>query len=156
MKSQKNKLIKVSSEGYCGLRKFSLSTDNKRLVWDTYRNDEISSIAIEEIDEIVYGQTTQFFQMRHLPRELACLSFSLLVGTACLNLVAPSPMEYEVWTEGLAQLSRRITAQRQGVDIQVQALKELVIEVPLLPASDDKDLLSAVDFYLRENKFETS
>jgi len=156
LKSDKSRLVKVGSAGFIGLRRVHISPQNDRIIWDSFTKSD-ASIPLEEIDEIVLGQSCDNFHLRHIPRDLALVSFSLIYenGHKSLDLVAPTLEEYEIWTEGLTQIIKRIKAEKAGMvqigQRPVSELRELNIVVPLIREADHKDISTSVQFYLNTN-----
>jgi len=158
MKNPKSRLIKFGPSGYAGLRNFTISANNHRIEWDS-SDKGAAWMNLDEIDEIVFGQITDNFHKRHAPRDVALVSFSLINGNKSLDLVAPTCEEFEVWTEGLAQLIKRIKAEKaalQAVDpttTSVAKLKELPIVIPVPSEVESKEIVQNVTFYLTQNLY---
>jgi len=101
-------MLKAGRMGRPHFRHFKLLDDLTRLQWDSPRKDKgESSVAIQQIQELVKGQKTKVFQDNPIP-EYESLSFSLIYkcGTLSrsLDIVCKDRTEFDCWTVGLEAL----------------------------------------------------
>jgi len=119
-------LLKYGRRGYPHFRQFNLTDDNGHLRWfSTKKKLQKSSIAVEDINEILTGQHTKEFR-RIAWTTLTPASFSIIYGgkKKSLNLVAKSVDEMKMWVQALRKLR---DLKKRGHDLH--AMRSLEVEV---------------------------
>jgi hypothetical protein len=120
--------LKCGRRGQPHFRHVQLVDGNRVLRWfSSGKSLEETSVPLAQVQQIVLGQTTANFKRVHAP-ELADVSFSLLYGDGrSLDLVAKDAAEFQIWTQGLAELVKEI---RRG-DRDVSKLRGLMVQLEL-------------------------
>ena len=89
----------VLSQGRPHFRRFRLTSDLTRLIWESSKKTD-AAVLVSEISEIKLGQKTQNFKRNPLP-EFESRSFSLIYGGRSLDIVCKDRKEFQTWTTGL-------------------------------------------------------
>ena len=124
-----------------------LSADGLAVEWGSKKKEGAASrITLASLDRVQKGQVNATFR-RHAKRigdaEHCALSFSLIYtasgGEASLDLVALDTATYDLWTNALPRLSRRVKVRRNSVSTD-QSIEQMLWDI----ADDDKSGLVSV------------
>lgn len=104
MKTGSN-LLKHTRNSSPHIRLFQITDDLKYILWySTGKSQQKSSILLENVIDIVYGQRTDNFLDYPIP-SLEHLSFSLIHTQGTLDLTCRDEREYDLWLIGLKALN---------------------------------------------------
>jgi hypothetical protein len=107
------------------------------LCWQSKKKArEETRIEFSRIDSLIFGQTSNRFAERHIPRALAPLCFTIVYDNQSqqLHLCAPSQRAFEIWTEAICQCIAR--ARLRTPNLLHQPALDLYLYVPPVPETD--------------------
>jgi Pleckstrin homology domain len=125
-------LYKFGRRGFPHFRHFHLEKNNQTLAWfSKHKKMHETQIDVEDINEIVTGQTTPNFRRSDAAKGLENGSFTIFYNNRkkSLDVVAKDPIELQVWVGGLQLLAHEVKMRRN-----VALLKSLM--VPVLVTAD--------------------